>query len=112
MSIFYLDASAWVKRYEQEAGTDWVNSLWQSGWVLAGCDLGLIEVASAIARRHAGQLCPAEITDQTFALLARDYHSFVRVQFGKRIREAGLIFARKHRLRGGGRGPSGGSDRA
>ncbi|MDD4888994.1 MAG: type II toxin-antitoxin system VapC family toxin, partial [Phycisphaerae bacterium] len=100
MSIFYLDASAWVPRYERESGTDCVNSLWRSGHVLASCHLGLIEVASAIARRHAQNSRPAEITEQTFALLREDYRSFVKIQFGKRIQDAGVRFARKHHLRG------------
>jgi predicted nucleic acid-binding protein len=33
MSIFYVDASAWVKYYVEEAGSDWMEQFWERRFV-------------------------------------------------------------------------------
>jgi len=35
VTLFYLDSSAWLKRYFLEPGSDWIMSLFQSGDPLA-----------------------------------------------------------------------------
>ena len=53
MAIFYLDASALVKRYRTEAGTDVIQALfaaWATGIVVMSCELVLIEVEATMAR--------------------------------------------------------------
>ena len=51
MTIRYLDSSAWVKRYVQEAGTAWVNELFESDEPLACATLGFVEVCAVLARK-------------------------------------------------------------
>jgi len=42
--LYYLDASAWVKRYYQESGTAWMQDLFAHNRTMACASLGLIEV--------------------------------------------------------------------
>jgi hypothetical protein len=50
---YYLDSSAWVKRYFEETGSDWVDSLFEGGHLLSCSTLGLIEVMATAARKRA-----------------------------------------------------------
>ncbi|MFB3891069.1 MAG: type II toxin-antitoxin system VapC family toxin [Phycisphaerae bacterium] len=100
MSIFYLDTSAWVKRYEKEAGTAWIEQFWRGGPRIGVSPLGLVEVAAAIARRHAGQKVPADVTNRVLASVRQDYAMFTRVDFVAPVEEVGVELARRHRLRG------------
>ena len=52
--LYYLDSSAWVKRYFNEAGREWVNGLFEQHEVLGCSPLGLIEVGSTMARKRTG----------------------------------------------------------
>lgn len=52
MIIYYLDASAWVKRYYQEEGTSWVQCLFTHRQVLACSSLGMIEVMATLSRKR------------------------------------------------------------
>jgi predicted nucleic acid-binding protein len=54
MTLYYLDASAWVKRYQQEQGSTWVEQLLRSDAHLACSALGLVEVCAALGRRRRG----------------------------------------------------------
>ena len=58
MTLYYLDASAWVKRYSQEKGSGWVRSLLQQpGLLFASATLGFIEVSATLTRKQkAGEL--------------------------------------------------------
>jgi predicted nucleic acid-binding protein len=52
MTLFYIDASAWVKRHFQEVGSGWVNRQFEQGMLMGASTLGLIEVAAACARKR------------------------------------------------------------
>lgn len=59
MSTYYFDSSAWVKVYVPETGTPWVTNIFgtktPSGQPLhriAVVNIGIVEVAAAIARRE------------------------------------------------------------
>ncbi len=52
MRLFYIDASAWVKRYFQEAGSTWINQQFEQGSLMGASTLGLIEVAATCARKR------------------------------------------------------------
>jgi predicted nucleic acid-binding protein len=54
MSHFYLDASALVKRYAHERGTEWIQTLTDPvrGNVILASRLALAEVAAALAAKH------------------------------------------------------------
>ena len=51
MIFYYLDASAWVKRYYQETGTRWVQKLFTEGETLTCASLGVVEVTATLARK-------------------------------------------------------------
>ncbi|MFZ0963612.1 MAG: type II toxin-antitoxin system VapC family toxin [Terriglobia bacterium] len=51
MTLFYLDSSAWLKRYFLEPGSGWMMRLFEIGIPLASSVLGYLEVASALARQ-------------------------------------------------------------
>jgi predicted nucleic acid-binding protein len=50
--FYYLDASAWVKRYYEEPGTRWVQELFAQNPTIACATLGLIEVMATLARKQ------------------------------------------------------------
>jgi predicted nucleic acid-binding protein len=50
--LFYLDSSAWVKRYFRELGSRWINQQFEQQVVLGGSTLGLIEVTATCARKR------------------------------------------------------------
>jgi len=52
MIFYYLDASAWVKRYYLERGTSWMQSLFAGAPTLACASLGLVEVIATLARKR------------------------------------------------------------
>jgi len=51
MILYYLDASAWIKRYCAEEGTTNVARLFDAGPAIACSALGLVEVLSTLARK-------------------------------------------------------------
>ena len=57
MPIHYLDASAWVKRYIQEEGSQQVNAWMNQNPLVASAALGVTEVLSTVVRKaRAGEL--------------------------------------------------------
>ncbi len=54
MNVYYVDASAWVKLYLTEPGSNEVSSLFNelSREQLASTGLGYVEVASTLARQQ------------------------------------------------------------
>lgn len=51
MSVFYLDSSAWVKRYIQELGSARIHNLFDRGERIACVSLGYVEAVAALSRR-------------------------------------------------------------
>lgn len=73
MNHFFLDASAWIKRFHEEPGTEvvdhLVNTLLASPQRIAVSPLGLAEVIAALNRhRNEGRL-PAALVHQAMARL-------------------------------------------
>lgn len=66
MTLYYLDASAWVKRYFEEPGSGWVQNLFQEEHLLSCSALGLIEV-NATGRLSRGWLTP-EVVERSLKL--------------------------------------------
>jgi predicted nucleic acid-binding protein len=74
MPRYFLDSSALVKRYHQEAGSSAVDELFsQSGNTLFVSGLALLEVHSAFARL----VRERAITEEDFAVLVRSMQSDV-----------------------------------
>lgn len=100
MTLYYLDASAWVKAYYQEPGTFWVRDLLEvSPWIACSC-LGVVEVVSTLTRkRKAGQI-QAEQLVESLKVLKLHWRTFVRVSTNVALSEAALEVAVQHALRG------------
>ena len=50
--FYYLDSSAWMKRYYQEHGSERVAELFDQQETMACATLGVIEIAATLARKR------------------------------------------------------------
>lgn len=82
MRIHYLDASAWVKRYVSEEGSQRMNRWMSQDPLVASAALGVTEVLATVVRKaRAGELTEAErdqIVEDVWAefdLFAQVYHT-------------------------------------
>jgi predicted nucleic acid-binding protein len=100
VTVFYLDSSAWLKRYFLEPGSDWMTRLFQSGDPLASSVLGYIEVASALAR----QQVPRKLDEQGLARLQQqleeDWGDLTGLPLSDEVAARALRLARGYKLRG------------
>jgi len=98
--FYYLDASAWVKRYYQETGTIWVQDLFARNQVMACASLGVIEVMATLARkRKAREISPPMFEEKTREL-EEDWKRFIHVQLTVEAVEIARSSARELALRG------------
>jgi predicted nucleic acid-binding protein len=58
MIYYYLDSSAWVKRYYKEHGSDWVQGLFANDQTFACATLGVIEIFATLARKRKASSLP------------------------------------------------------
>ncbi len=95
MSVYYLDSSAWVKRYVQERGSTRVHSLFARRERIASATLGYVEAVAALSRR---------LSEEDFALvesrLKLDWQNMTRLQLTDEVVERAVNLARRYRLRG------------
>ena len=95
MSVFYLDTSAWVKRYVQEGGSARIHTLFDRQMALAAATLGYVETVAALNRR----LSP----EQQSSVLSRvdlDWRQMTRLDLNRTIMDNAADWARRSRLRG------------
>ena len=96
--IRYFDASAWVKRYVREAGTDQLNRL-VSGATVATCRLTEAEVSSALCRRaREGDLSESG-RDAALALFRADLHRIRVVELVPAVVASVHVLLSRHPLR-------------
>ena len=102
LSAHYLDSSALVKRYAEERGTGWVESLCDdvtSAVVMA--HIGLVEIAAALAGKRRSGLLAAPQYDQLLDELLLDAQSrYVLVRVTEFIVDEAIELTSRHRLRG------------
>ena len=98
MTLYYLDASAWVKRYSLEKGSGWVRSLLQQPGLLFACaTLGFIEVSAALTRKQkAGEFQ----SDRWQDLLRADWDRFLQVELSRAVVETAIQLLEHSPLRG------------
>jgi predicted nucleic acid-binding protein len=94
----YLDASALVKWYVEEEGSDRVRQLMARG-SLATSRLSEVEVASAVARRSREGSFPAAERDRVFAALPLDLAVMFIVELTPGITARCCALLTRHRLR-------------
>lgn len=104
MSHFYLDASAVVKRYSPETGSDWVKALADpaAGHTIVLGEITLAEVAAALAAKHRA---PGGITqeerDDTLALfLSHCDGEYELIALSRFIIDQAVSLTQNHKLRG------------
>ncbi|NOZ56443.1 MAG: type II toxin-antitoxin system VapC family toxin [Calditrichaeota bacterium] len=100
MTVYYLDASAWVKRYFLEEGTEWVQSLFTEGTLLASASLGFVEVIATLARKaKISALPPGQLKLKTRQVRS-DWNQFVQVHLSFAVLERAESVAEDMALRG------------
>ena len=100
---FYLDASALVKRYMTETGTQWIESICadEDNYAIAVAEFGLVEVASAFAGKHRGGFISLHEYSQALAELIQDAQQRYRlVRVEHTIIYQAIQLTTRHRLRG------------
>jgi predicted nucleic acid-binding protein len=97
-ALRYFDASALVKRYVSELGSESVSSLLQGG-LAATSRMSEVEVASALSRRcREGAFPPAE-RDRALAALRRDVAALFLVEIGPEVVARAVTLLTRHALR-------------
>jgi len=100
MSLNYLDASAWVKRYFEEPGSEALDRMFEEGTV-ASSSFGYVEVAGAVARQRArGKQVEGQRIDGLEEKLDRDWNRMLQLEVTKEVMEGAVGLARRYRLRG------------
>lgn len=100
MIFYYLDASAWVKRYYQETGTNWVQDLFAQNRMIACATLGLIEVMATLARKRKAGGIDLPILEQKIQELEEDWEHFIQVQLTDEAVKVAKELAKELALRG------------
>jgi predicted nucleic acid-binding protein len=94
--LYYLDASAWVRRYFAEAGSAWMRTLFQREVTLASTPLGYIEVVATLARRsRPGASLPALQTQ-----LRTEWEDMLQFEISTTVYDRALWMALDQKLRG------------
>lgn len=100
MTLLYLDASAWVKRYFQEDGSGWVNQQFEQESLMAASTLGLIEVAATCARKRAAGVQDAGRDSRIEIDLLEDWEGLFQMDLTVETLDRSLEVARTYALRG------------
>ena len=96
---YYLDASAWVKRYFVEEGTPWMSSFCRREPAVVCATLGLIEVLATVSRRWN----PSVTTEDLQTMLAtvhRDFAGITPIPLTDPVIRIAAELAPQRRLRG------------
>ena len=100
MTLFYLDSSAWLKRYFLEPGSGWMTRLFESGNHLASSVLGYIEVASALTRQQVPRKLDEDKLAQLQQQLEEDWGDLTGFPLTDETVCRALRLARGYKLRG------------
>jgi predicted nucleic acid-binding protein len=100
LTLFYLDASAWAKRYFLEPGSEWMLKLFRSHDQLACCSLGYVELVATLARRANVRKRTVLTEIDLKSLLDEHWLEFVEVPLDAPVIELARALAWEKRLRG------------
>ena len=93
--MYYLDSSAWVKRYVMEIGSGRVRALFLRSEQIASASLGYVETVAALSRR---------LLEPDAAIVASkvraDWQSMIRLHIVPAIADKAAELARQYKLRG------------
>ncbi len=96
--ILYFDASALVKRYVHEEGSEEVARLLGQGRA-ATARLTATEITSALARRHREGVLPSNVLDRLLLQLNADLGHLVLVELTPAVTTLAQTLLRRHPLR-------------
>lgn len=100
MILYYLDASAWIKRYCAEDGTERVADLFAAGPAIGCSALGLVEVLATLARKgKATEMSTSDVKTKCREA-ERDFGLFHKVFLTAALLRRACTCARRHGLRG------------
>jgi uncharacterized protein len=100
MIFYYLDSSAWVKRYYEEIGSDAMQELFGQEDIIACSPLGYVEVTSTLVRKHKANEMDAEALRVRLEDLNSDWVFFFKVHLTPEVLTAAMSVAREMALRG------------
>jgi predicted nucleic acid-binding protein len=101
MTLYYLDASAWVKRYQQEQGTEWVEQLLRSNAYIACSVLGVVEVSAVLGRRVRGGGLMEQSTLQSLVTIVQiDWQRFLQIDIHSPVIDQSFAIIENYYLRG------------
>lgn len=103
MAVYFLDASAVVKRYVQEAGTPWLQALAapSAGHSLIVARITLAETVAAITRRErGGSVTPRDATTALADFQLDFGRQYIVVEISEGLVAQAASLARRHALRG------------
>lgn len=103
MTTFYADSSALVKRYVNETGTPWMQSLCDpaSGHLIALAHIGLVEISAALGVKNRQGLLSETLRDKLIYNLQQDaYQHYWLIDVDHDIISQAIELTRYHKLRG------------
>ncbi len=103
MTTYYVDSSALVKRYVNETGSSWVQTLCDpaAGHVLALAHIGLVEVAAALGVKERQGILPSKIRDALIHDLQQDARrQYWLIDVDHPIITQAIALTRRQKLRG------------
>ena len=98
--IVYLDASALVKRYVEEAGSDDVASLIDGAAVVGTSIVSRAEVAAALAKASRLQVVTRDEAEAALHAFSGEWMALARVQMTEVLAARAAVAAWEHGLRG------------
>lgn len=103
MAFYQMDSSAIAKRYVKEAGSDWIKSLCDpaAGNIIGLIRLTLVEVASALARKHREGTITWQERDRSLAMFLHDCGSLYQIlEIDHVVVDEAVQFTQRYPLRG------------
>jgi len=103
VAVYFLDSSAVVKRYAQEAGTAWVQALTSpaAGHSLFVVRITLAETVAAVTRQERGGSISARNAATALTHFQHDFaHQYLVVEVSPALVTQAASLARTHALRG------------
>lgn len=98
--IYYLDASALVKRYISEPGSDAVTDAVREAIAIGTVVISRAEVAAALAKASRVGLLAREQSEAMIHLFFGEWPSLMRIQVSEALVERASFLAWKYGLRG------------
>lgn len=98
--IYYLDSSAWLKRYFLEPGSDIVQRLFsEDPTTLISSRLGLLEVLAAMARRASRESISDAAIEHQLEIARRDFTQMVQITITESLWASAERLGIQHRMR-------------